>query len=53
MGNKSSGLNTAKKLRRRRKASKMLDRIFVSKMLGLKKKADPLAGASQAKAIVL
>jgi small subunit ribosomal protein S12 len=31
----------------------MLDTIYVSKLLGLKRKADPLGGASQARGIVL
>jgi small subunit ribosomal protein S12 len=47
MANKSRGLGAAKKLQKRRKTYKLARRSI------LKKKSDPLAGASQAKAIVL
>jgi len=47
MGNKAKGLAAAKKLMKRRKKSKQVNRTK------LKKKVDPLAGSSQAKAIVL
>ena len=47
MAKKSQGLGAAKKLQKRRKTYKLQSR---SK---LKKKEDPLAGSSQAKAIVL
>jgi small subunit ribosomal protein S12 len=47
MGNKSKGLGSAKKLQKRRKTFKKVNRTY------LKKKVDPLEGASQAKAIVL
>jgi small subunit ribosomal protein S12 len=47
MGNKSKGLAAAKKLMKRRKNFKKINRTK------LKKKVDPLAGSSQAKAIVL
>ena len=47
MGSKSKGLGAAKKLIKRRKSSKQVNRTK------LKKKVDPLAGSSQAKAIVL
>jgi small subunit ribosomal protein S12 len=47
MGTKSKGLGSAKKLKGRRKAFKLPNRTK------LKKKVDPLAGSSQAKAIVL
>ncbi len=47
MGNKSLGLGAAKKLTLRRKRFKLQRRSV------LKKKADPLVGSSQAKAIVL
>jgi small subunit ribosomal protein S12 len=47
MANKSRGLGAAKKLQKRRKTYKQARRSI------LKKKSDPLAGASQAKAIVL
>lgn len=47
MANKSRGLGSAKKLKQRRKQFKLIKRAK------LKKKVDPLAGSSQAKAIVL
>lgn len=47
MGNKSNGLAAAKKLKKRRKQFKLVNRIK------RKKKVDPLKGSSQAKAIVL
>ena len=47
MANKSSGLRAAKKLQKRRKQFRLINR---KKM---KKKVDPLSGSSQAKAIVL
>ncbi|MAF99384.1 MAG: 30S ribosomal protein S12 [Nanoarchaeota archaeon] len=47
MSNKSRGLGAAKKLKARRKTYKLMRRSV------RKKKVDPLAGASQAKAIVL
>jgi len=47
MANKSRGLGAAKKLQKRRKTYKLARRSI------LKKKSDPLAGSSQAKAIVL
>lgn len=47
MGNKSKGLRSAKKLKRRRKDFKLKSRT------SLKKRFDPLGGVSQAKAIVL
>jgi small subunit ribosomal protein S12 len=47
MGNKSRGLGAAKKLMARRKAHKLGSKTK------MKKKVDPLAGSSQAKAIVL
>ena len=47
MANKSRGLGAAKKLQKRRRTYKLARRSV------LKKKSDPLAGASQAKAIVL
>jgi small subunit ribosomal protein S12 len=47
MGNKSKGLNAAKKLQKRRKKFKLKNRT------ALKMKFDPLGGVSQAKAIVL
>lgn len=53
MANKSRGINAATKLHKRRRASQWLNKHYVSRTLGLKKKADPLGGASQAKGIVL
>ncbi len=53
MGNKSSGLNAGSKLMKRRETGKWANKKFVRKILGLKEKVDPLAGASQAKGIVL
>ena len=47
MAKKSQGLGAAKKLQKRRKDYKLQSRAK------LKKKVDPLAGSSQAKAIVL
>lgn len=47
MAKKSKGLKAAKKLKKRRKKSKLVRRTK------LKKKVDPLAGAAQAKGIVL
>ena len=53
MGNKSKGLNTAKALKKRRHASLLLNDKYVRRIFNLKKKSDPLVGASQAKGIVL
>ncbi|PIN74875.1 30S ribosomal protein S12 [Candidatus Woesearchaeota archaeon CG10_big_fil_rev_8_21_14_0_10_37_12] len=53
MGNKPSGLNTAKALKRRRHKGKWMSKDYVSRVLNLKSKSDPLEGASQAKGIVL
>lgn len=53
MGKKPSGLNTAMKLKKRRKRSRWKDKWFVRKKMGLKKKSDPLGGSSQAKGLVL
>ncbi|MFH1682887.1 MAG: 30S ribosomal protein S12 [Candidatus Woesearchaeota archaeon] len=47
MGNKAKGLGAAKKLKKRRKQFKLVNRT------ALKMKFDPLGGISQAKAIVL
>ena len=47
MGSKARGLGSAKKLKKRRKSFKLTSRTKA------KKKVDPLAGSSQAKAIVL
>ncbi len=53
MGNKANGLKTAKSLKRRRKEGRWHDKWYVKSALNLKRKADPLEGASQAKGIVL
>ncbi|MBC8501387.1 MAG: 30S ribosomal protein S12 [Nanoarchaeota archaeon] len=53
MGSKARGINAAKKLQKRRKKSRYSDKWFVKKAFGLKQKADPLGGASQASGIVL
>ncbi|MFC1691497.1 30S ribosomal protein S12 [Nanoarchaeota archaeon] len=53
MANKSSGLKSGKRLKDRRKKFKWSDKWFVKRAKGLKRKSDPLAGSSQAKAIVL
>ncbi len=53
MSKKSRGLNSAKKLKRRRKQSRWSSKWFIKRALGLRKKADPLEGSSMAKGIVL
>lgn len=53
MSKKTSGLNAAKKLRNKRSAARWGKKKYVRKTLGLKKKADPLQGSSQARGIVL
>jgi small subunit ribosomal protein S12 len=53
MGNKTNGLNSANRLKRRRWSSIRLSKLYKNKVLKLKYKADPLEGASQAKGIVL
>src|SRR3989338_161002 len=53
MGHKSRGINSAKKLMKRRAVSKWKDKWFVRKTLDLKAKSDPLEGSSQARALVL
>lgn len=53
MAKKSKGINTATKLQKRRYDSRWLNKQFIKKTLGLKRKVDPLEGASQAKGIVL
>ena len=53
MANKPRGLGAGKKLKKRRIQFRWNDYDFVRRTLGLKQKADPLEGASQAKAIVL
>lgn len=53
MSKKANGINSAVKLMKRRTVSKWLNIKYASRTLGLKKKADPLEGSSQAKGIVL
>ncbi|MCK5026304.1 MAG: 30S ribosomal protein S12 [Nanoarchaeota archaeon] len=53
MGNKSKGMNSAKKLMKRRTQGKWANGQYKKRVLGLREKADPLGGSSQAKAIVL
>ncbi|MCF7860865.1 30S ribosomal protein S12 [Candidatus Woesearchaeota archaeon] len=53
MAKKSKGINSGSKLIRRRRKSLWLDKKYVRKTLDLKRKSDPLVGASQAKGIVL
>ena len=53
MGNKSKGLGSGKKLKRKRKKFRWSDKWFTRKARNLKQRSDPLKGAPQAKAIVL
>lgn len=53
MGKKSSGLNSAKKLARRRHQFRWNDKWFVKRVTHYKERSDPLEGASQASGIVL
>lgn len=53
MAKKSTGLNSAKKLSRRRKKFRYNDKWFVKRVTQYKKRSDPLEGASQASGIVL
>jgi small subunit ribosomal protein S12 len=53
MANKSSGLNSAKKLKSRRMSSRWHNKWFIKRAKRLKEKSDPLEGASQASGIVL
>ncbi|MAF36081.1 30S ribosomal protein S12 [archaeon] len=53
MAKKSRGLNAGKKLKKRRSVSKWQSPWYKRRILNLKRKADPLEGSSQAKAIVL
>lgn len=53
MANKSRGMNTAKQLTARRRNSRWLDKKYVRRVLALKRKSDPLEGASQGRGIVL
>ena len=53
MGKKSKGLGSGKKLKARRKKFRWNSKTYVSRILDLKKKSDPLKGSSQAKGIVI
>ncbi|MAE13443.1 30S ribosomal protein S12 [Candidatus Woesearchaeota archaeon] len=53
MSKKSSGVNAARKLEKRRSTSRRMYKWYAKKVLGLKAKSDPLGGTSQAKGIVL
>ena len=53
MGNKSSGINAGKKLKKRRNTFRWNSKKYTRRTLNLKKKSDPLGGTSQAKGIVL
>src|SRR3989338_4477954 len=53
MGHKPRGLNAGKALKYRRHAGRWHSKKFVRRTLDLKRKADPLEGASQARGIVL
>ncbi len=53
MGNKSNGINAGTKLASRRNDARWKLKNYKRRILNLKKKSDPLGGASQAKGIVL
>ncbi len=53
MSNKANGLSSGKSLIKRRSTSRWLKKTYVKRVLDLKRKADPLEGASQAKGLVL
>jgi small subunit ribosomal protein S12 len=53
MVKKARGLNAGKKLKKRRAKSRWADKHYIKRTLGLRIKADPLGGASQASGIVL
>lgn len=53
MAKKSTGINAGKKLAKRRAEFRKNNKKYVTKLLGLKEKSDPLSGSSQAKGIVL
>jgi len=53
MTKKSSGINAGKKLLRRRRHFRWSYKGYIRRALDLKRKSDPLKGASQAKGIVL
>lgn len=53
MSKKAQGINAAKKLGARRAKARKQYKWYAKKVLGLKKKSDPLEGASQGRGIVL
>ena len=53
IGKKPRGLNTGLKLKRRRVAGRWHNKWYVRKVLDLRRKADPLEGASQGRGIIL
>jgi len=53
MGRKSSGLNTAKRLKHRRHLGRLAKKSLKRRILGIQGISDPLEGASQARGIVL
>lgn len=53
MSKKSSGLNAAKKLMKRRKQFRLSKKKFIRRILDPKRTSGPLEGSSQAKGIVL
>jgi small subunit ribosomal protein S12 len=53
MGRKGRGLNAAKRIKDRRKRGRWHNKWFVKRAKNLKKKSDPLKGASMASGIVL
>jgi small subunit ribosomal protein S12 len=53
MGGKSSGINAAKKLRKRRKQFRLSKKKFIRRILDPGHKSGPLEGSSQAKGIIL
>ena len=53
MVKKSRGLNSGKKLKKRRLQSRWHNKSYIRRVLKLKEKSDPLEGSSQARGIVL
>lgn len=53
MGSKASGINAGKTLRKRRHKFRWNSERYIRRVLDLKRKSDPLEGASQAKGIIL
>ncbi|HLD19015.1 MAG TPA: 30S ribosomal protein S12, partial [Candidatus Nanoarchaeia archaeon] len=53
MSKKAKGMNAGKRLKQRRAKFRWNNQKYVRRILDLKRKSDPLEGASQAKGIVL